>query len=167
MKPTDFAPRCSAFLTYLKGNDLVGIEVGTDVGAHAHAMLQYCDIKKLYLVDIWDKEYYKGYCEGRLYSHGYKNKVELIHRESHVASKALNRKEDNVDFIYIDIPHDYETVRQSLEDWWVHLKAGGILGYRNYSPGNPGLKDAVDEFVICNKLRTEVISYQGEIIIYK
>lgn len=164
MKPTDFAPRASAFLTYLTGTSLFGIEVGTDVGAHAHAILKYCNISKLYLVDIWNREYYLGYCEGRLYSNGYKNKVELIQADSHTASKQIFPL---FNFIYIDIPHDYKTVKQSLEDWWFHLKDGGILGYRNYSTGNPELKKACDEFVAKQRLKTEVISYQGELIIFK
>lgn len=165
MKITDFAPRASAFLTYLTGKNLTGIEVGTDVGAHAHAILQYCDIEKLFLVDIWDNDYYRGYCEGRLHSHGYKNKVELIKGVSHIAAAKFNKPQ--IDFIYIDIPHDYDTVKQSLQDWWIHLKSGGILGYRNYAVSNRELKKAVDEFILDFDLKHQVESYHGEIIIWK
>lgn len=165
MKVTDFAPRASAFLTCLTGEFLTGIEVGCDVGAHAHAILQYCDIDKLYLVDLWEREFCQGYCQGRLHSHGYRHKVEMIKGSSHNVASSF--KNPQVDFIYIDIPHDYDTVRQSLRDWWPHLKCGGVLGYRNYAASNVELKKAVDEFIADYKLEHTVESYHGEIIIFK
>jgi hypothetical protein len=168
MKVSDFAPRVSAFLTYLIGRNLTGIEVGTDVGAHAHAMLQYCDIEKLYLVDVWDNDYCRGYCEGRLQSNGYKNRIELIKAPSAFAAKYFDKPQ--VDFIYIDILHDYKSVKESLAGelgWWNHLKSGGVLGYRNYATSNTELKKAVDEFIGGYGLEFKVESYHGEIIIFK
>lgn len=143
MKTTDYCPRAAPMDSFLTGKGLVGIEVGTDVGAHAEALLMYGDIQKIYLVDIWDKEYYQGYCQGRL--RWYRHKIEYIPLDSHTAS--LLGDWPMFDFIYIDIPHDYATVKQSLEDWWFKLKDGGVMGYRNYAAGNPELVKAVDEFL--------------------
>lgn len=162
MKITDYSPRATPMDSFLTGKDLVGLEVGTDVGAHAEALLLYCDIQKLHLVDIWDKEYYKGYCEGRLRWH--RHKIEYVHLDSHGAS--LLGDWPALDFIYIDIPHDYKTVMQSLEDWWPHLKDGGVMGYRNYGPGMPEVVKAVDDFFDKHPYSSKEV-IMGEVVLRK
>lgn len=165
MKITDYAPRAGALDTYLTGTQLIGIEVGCDVGAHAEAMLQYCDINKLYLVDLWTNDFYRGYCMGRILSKGWKNNVEFIQSTSHIASEKF--KSETFDFIYIDIAHDEKTVWESLEDWWPKLKKGGILGYRNYSPSNKGVTPTLNKFTQKYALRFNVEEYHSELIIFK
>lgn len=144
MKPTDYAPRAAAFDAHLTGADLVGVEIGVDVGAHAHALLQFCAVRKLYLVDVWDKEYYFGYCTGRLHAAGFKNRVHLARLDSVAAAKSF--ADASFDFVYMDQRHEYAVVKADLEAWWPKLKGGGVLGVRNYAPVNPGLVRAVDEF---------------------
>lgn len=109
MKVTDYAPRAAIFDTYLTGTNLIGAEIGTDVGSHAEAMLIYADIKHLTLVDIWDKEYYRGYCEGRL--RNYRN-VTYIKRDCDKLDPFV------VDFVYFDIPQDYDLITRMLKKWW-------------------------------------------------
>lgn len=162
MKQTDYAPRAAFMDTLLTGQHLVGAEVGCDVGAHAEALLRYCSVKKLYLIDLWTKEYYRGYCEGRLHALGFKNNIELIQAD---ASEVKNISP--LDFVYIDISHDYATVKLSLTNWWEHLSTKGIMGYRNYSDTNPELKKAVDEFVMLKNICTEYSSYHNEIVLFK
>jgi predicted O-methyltransferase YrrM len=145
MKPTDFAPRAAPFDKHLTGHQLVGVEIGVDVGAHAHALLQYCSIRKLHLVDVWDKDYYRGYCEGRLHTHGYMHQVDLFKGDSLEAARHFNH--ETLDFVYMDQRHDYEVVKKDLVDWWPKIKPGGRLGIRNYAVVNGGLMRAVDEFV--------------------
>jgi len=164
MKDTDYAPRAAFMDTFLTGQNLTGAEIGCDVGAHAEAILKYCDIKQLYLVDLWLKEYYRGYCEGRLHSAGFKNNVLLFQSSSEQASIFINAP---FDFIYIDISHEYETVKTSLEDWWPKLIKNGLLGYRNYSEANMELKRAVDEFVLKHNIKTQVSTYHNEIVLFK
>lgn len=167
MKVTDIGYRVAPFDTYLKGDNLTGIEVGADVGAHAEAMLTFCSVKKLYLVDPWENPVMAGYCQGRMETKGWKNKVELVAKTSHSAALhvLLNHK---FDFIYIDIPHDYKTVYESLVDWWPKLEEGGIMGYRNYSNTNINsneLNRAVDQYVKEHAIRTVI--ELGEIILFK
>lgn len=165
MKKSDYAPRAAAFDTYLKPAHKVGIEIGTDVGAHAEALLKYCDIEFLFLVDTWTNPFCKGYCEGRLHCQGFMKKVDLIQTASHEAALRFSNKE--FDFIYIDITHDYPTVKQSLRDWWPLLRQGGIMGYRNYSESNPDLKRAIDELIIDTGCSKSVERYHNEIILWK
>ena len=69
-----------------------------------------------------------------------------------------------LDFVYLDLEHDYVSVREDLINWWPIVREGGILALRNYR-GNPGLKQAADEF--CRGKRFEVEDYTNEILILK
>lgn len=144
MKVTDYAPRASAFDLRLKGRDLVGVEVGVDVGAHAHALLAYCDVKMLHLVDVWDRDFYRGYCMGRLHTHGYVHRASMFSGDSLQAMGHFD--EQTLDFVYLDQRHDYDVVKTDLVGWWPKLKRGGVLGLRNYATVNAGLVQAANEF---------------------
>lgn len=165
MKITDYAPRAGALDAHLKGRNLIGVEVGCDVGAHAEALLRYCDVEHLTLIDLWEKEFYRGYCVGRLQSQGWKNNVEFIKSTSHAASSRFDLF--HFDFIYIDITHDYAIVCESLQDWWPKLKLGGILGYRNYSASNHGLKQAIEEFIEQHQIEFQYEKYHNEMLLFK
>lgn len=155
MKVTDYCPRAAFMDTKLKGNDLVGIEVGCDVGAHAEALLVYKAIAHLIIVDLWQNEWCEGYCKGRLSKF---NNVTSVKGTSHNASTKFDTQ---FDFIYIDIAHDDITVKESLNDWWPLLKVGGVMGYRNYTT----CKKEIDKFIVDKK--HEISSYHNEIVIWK
>lgn len=155
MKVTDYCPRAAFMDTKLTGNDLIGIEVGCDVGAHAEALLTYSNIKTLTVVDLWQNEWCEGYCKGRLSRFG---NVTFVKGTSHNASTKFDTQ---FDFIYIDISHDSETVKESLNDWWPLLKVGGVMGYRNYTT----CKKEIDKFIADKK--HEISSYHNEIVIWK
>lgn len=145
MKVTDYCPRAAPFDSYLKGSGLVGAEIGVDVGAHAEAMLRYCLIGMLHLIDPWPNSYCRGYCEGRLSVLGYRGNFLMWQCDSlHAASKFAV---DSLDFIYIDQEHDGKSVAADLRAWWPTLKPSGVLGYRNYAESNPSLMAAVDAFI--------------------
>jgi predicted O-methyltransferase YrrM len=163
MKISDYAPRSGALDAHLSGVGLTGIEVGCDVGAHAEALLTYCSVKRLVVVDLWENPFCEGYCMGRLQSKGFKNFVEFVKADSHEASKRYRAEE--FDFVYIDIMHDSETVSQSLEDWWPKVNPGGMLAYRNYTMGT--IRPVIDAFAERHHLRTKVESYHNEMILYK
>ncbi len=167
MKKTDYAPRAADFDTYLVGHNLVGIEVGVDVGAHAEALLTYCNIRSLYLVDVWQREFYRGYCEGRLYAKGFMHNVKMMQMGSMDAMLSFTSAhiEQYFDFMYFDQLHDYKSVKEDLTHWWPMLKPGGILGYRNYAESNKDLKRAVDEFIA--KIKCKSVIERGEIVLFK
>jgi len=150
MKITDYAPRAAPFDSYLTGRDLVGVEVGVDVGAHAEAMLTYCPVAYLTLVDIWPNPWCRGYCEGRLSR--FRGRFTAKQNPSVVIAEAYA---DDVrcgslcllDFVYIDQEHGAESVAADLRAWWPLLKPRGVLGYRNYTGNGTPLDGAIDAFV--------------------
>jgi methyltransferase family protein len=164
MKVTDYGPRVAPFDTCLTGRGLVGVEVGVDVGAHAEALLRYCDVHTLTLVDPWPTEYCRGYCEGRLRALGFWPRVRMVQHPSHQAARGMDPA--SVDFVYVDQEHTTEAVRGDLELWWPAVKIGGLLGYRNYAASQTDLVRAVDAFVAARAIRTTTL-VPGEIVLWK
>lgn len=167
MKVTDYASRTAFMDTFLTTHHKIGLEVGVDVGAHAESLLIYCPwLTNLMLVDPWDKDWYYGYCNGRLCR--FRN-IEYIRMKSLNAASVLMAQKGLgcIDFIYLDQEHEYTDVREDLRAWWPLLDEGGILGHRNYSNANPGLMRAVDEFVRINSIKTKHDSYHNEIVLFK
>jgi hypothetical protein len=169
MKITDYCPRAAPFDSYLPRGHLVGVEVGVDVGAHAEALLRYCPIQVLHLVDPWPNIERKGYCDGRLSR--FRGKYEMLRMTSLEAAAVIKRGDstmDGIDFVYLDQEHDRASVAADLAAWWPLLRAGGVLGHRNYveNRGAP-LDMAIEEFVARNKIRTKVERYGADIILWK
>lgn len=161
MKITDFAPRTAALEYYLSGKNLTGVEVGSDVGAHAESLLTHCSIKKLHLVDIWNNQLCEGICRGRLYR--WFHKVEFHKGKSNEIVN--NFGVNSTDFVYIDSLHDYVSVKEDLGGWWGKIKEGGILALRNYSEANSGLFQAANEFKEGKIFRIE--NYHNELLLWK
>jgi predicted O-methyltransferase YrrM len=151
--------------------NLVGAEVGVFMGDHALSLLQRSDIKKLYLIDPYDfSEEYKFYGNAKLklakkraFDLLKKYPVAFVYKDS---SKATEILPNNLDFVYIDANHRYEFVKKDIENYWKHVKLGGVLGGHDVtnvgmeeSPNsigkqeeNPcGVMKAVTEFAIKNK----------------
>ena len=143
VKITDYCPRAAPFDSYLKGRELVGVEVGVDVGAHAEALLTYGPVAMLHLIDPWPKDYFRGYCDGRLSR--FRGRYRLWPGTSMECVKGFFA--DTLDFVYIDQEHDAESVAADLRAWWPLLKSGGVLGLRNYTARDTPLDRAVDAFV--------------------
>lgn len=154
MKITDYCPRAAPFDSLVKSG-MIGIEVGCDAGAHAEALLTYQKVSMLYLIDLFPNAYQHGYIRGRLEAKGFINNIEIIGASSHAAAE----RKYEVDFVYIDIGHEYETVMQSINDWIPHVKRGGLLCHRNYSVNEnyKALKKACDDFAAQYNLKTELL----------
>lgn len=151
MKPTDYAPRAAEFDSHLNGINLIGAEIGVDVGAHCEAMLLYADIKHITLVDIWDKEYYHGYCCGRL--RWYRHRITMIKQKAEAFEGGV------YDFIYFDLPQTYDLTMMMLRRW----STTPLIGYRG--AGFQEVLRACKEFASANK--REIIIGADDIIIKK
>jgi len=112
---------------YIKENmnpetPLTGVEIGVAKGENAETILQNLNIEKLYLVDPylafkqkgkWVTSYIKTKEEALLRLDKYSDKIEFLFDFSYnVADKIPN----NLDFIYIDGNHSYETVKKKKGD---------------------------------------------------
>lgn len=164
MKLTDYAPRAAPFDTYLHGVGLIGVEVGVDVGAHAEALLTYCPVAMLHLVDPWPKEWARGYCDGRLSR--FRPRYAMHQCGSLEGAKQL--AVGGFDFVYVDQEHDAASVTADLKAWWPLVRPGGVLGHRNYAEGRGEPIDrAIDTFVSEHGIRTKYERYLNDIILFR
>lgn len=168
MKTTDYATRSTFFDTVLDVRHRVVVEVGVSAGAHAHALLQYNSaIDKLFLVDPWEDNegYTEGYCQGRLLSAGFRNRLEFYKMKSDEAARIFHSRGMKADAVYFDQAHDEKVAYTDLMNWWPLLTRGGVIGYRNY--GDPLIKKGVDAWKDKNNVKSHFDNYSGEIILWK
>ncbi len=144
---------------------MVGLEVGVDAGAHAHALLLYTDTAHLYLADIWPQDYHYGYCEGRLTGAGFFPRFTMIRRASEGARCFLDGT--TLDYMYFDEERTEAATFANFVRWWPLLKPGGRACVRGYAPGQ-GVKDGADRFLRENTavIVSEII-HGEEIILVK
>jgi len=102
----------------------VGIEVGVAEGENAAQMLKHLDIGRLFLVDNYEQPFDK-----------YKDKairlldgkpIAWMMMDSRKAASLLERTQ--MDFIYLDADHSYESTLGDLKAYYPLLKPGGIMG---------------------------------------
>jgi len=141
---------------------LIGVEIGVMNGQNALNLLKYLNIKKLYLVDSFlpyqdrpDKFYTAEELEQEYEKllkniEPYSDKVMIIRKSSAWAREFL--KDKQLDFVYIDADHHYESVKDDLK-WWDLIVQGGIIGGHDYTDAwDFGVIKAVKELAIKVKL---------------
>lgn len=166
-------PRPFERLALSGGKGLTGCEIGVYKGNHSESLLSTSSIRKLYLIDPYDL--YDNYIEGHAH-YGvdqsplseaqkeainrlleYKDQIVWLNLKSEDACKEISEK---LDFVYIDGNHAYDFVKADIENYYLLLKAGGILGghdfYNGYCREHDGVIKAVTEFAVTNKLVLQV-----------
>ncbi len=137
--------------TYLGDGPLVGAEIGVDIGHLAYHLLNNMSDLKLYCVDPW--QFYKEYDDllagdqatfERRYSETL-NRLSVF-RERAVVLRCCSTSADleQLDFVFIDANHSYESVIEDVHYWWPRLRAGGMLFGHDFS--ETGVNKAITEF---------------------
>ena len=86
----------------------------------------------------------------------YRQNVEIVTGDTNEELKNLNLK--NIEYIFIDGGHDFETVKNDLYFCRKFLKNGGIILCDDYDLTQaPGVKKAIDEFVLNNECKFSII----------
>ena len=108
----------------------------------------------IYAVDTWkgSEEHKSDKCiiEDTLFNEFTNNlipvqdKFKAMRMTSEEASKLFEN--NSIDGIFIDAAHEYENVKKDLELWYPKVKSGGYFCGHDYSPGWPGVMQAVDQF---------------------
>ena len=151
---------------YLKGKTgLIGIEIGSYAGESTEILLRSGAFFRLYCIDPWEMGYDSADYAGdehiseaeQAFNERFKGNpvVVKIRMKSHEAKKLFD--DESIDFIYIDGNHQYDAVRQDLEDYGRKIKTGGVIAGHDYnSPAWPGVTKAVDEYIECKPDKTYV-----------
>jgi hypothetical protein len=120
------------------GSQLIGVEVGVDIGENAQDMLDnWSEILYLHLVDVIDNIHDRFVSD---------NRVTFHHLPSIEATKKF--QDNSFDFIYIDAHHSYESVTQDLNTWYPKLRVGGVICGHDFCYPDRDVGQAVIDFFI-------------------
>lgn len=148
----------------LNRRGLIGeaVEVGVQRGLFSELILDTWNGRRLTSVDPWleaddyvdvanvsqasqDANYEETIA--RLAKYGTRSRIWRMTSEE--ASHAVD--DDQLDFVYLDARHDFESVKSDLALWYPRVRPGGIIAGHDYLDGHIpagvfGVKSAVDEF---------------------
>tara|TARA_B100001057_G_C22770028_1_gene919187 strand:- start:173 stop:802 length:630 start_codon:yes stop_codon:yes gene_type:complete len=86
----------------------------------------------------------------------FKDNVHLIKGNSNKILKKMDMSK--IDYVFLDGGHEYETVKNDLKYCLDVIKNSGTILCDDYNLSYaPGVKKAIDEFVIQNKLKCEIL----------
>ena len=86
----------------------------------------------------------------------FEKNVHLIQGNS---NKVLNKMDmSKIDYVFLDGGHEYNTVKNDLDNCIGVIKKGGTVLCDDYNLGSaPGVKEAIDEFVNKNQLNVDIL----------
>ena len=112
-------------------------------------------LKKIYFEYILKKEPYSIEAVAYLLKK-FKENTHLIKGNSNLLLKKIDMSQ--IDYVFLDGGHAYETVKNDLHYSKPVLDNDGIILCDDYNLGQaPGVKQAIDEFVRDNNLKSEII----------
>ena len=86
----------------------------------------------------------------------FKNNINLIKGNSNIILKKIDMSK--IDFVFLDGGHNYETVLNDLKCCYEVVKNNGIILCDDYDLSfAPGVKKAIDEFVLENNFECQII----------
>lgn len=120
---------------------IIACEIGTFEGIHAHQMIKTLNIKKLYIIDPYEK--YEEYKNDGSFSkvliakkkahkllEKYSDKIVWVEKYS---DDALNDIKEEIDFLYIDGNHYSPFIDNDIKNYFPLVKEGGIISGHDYS----------------------------------
>ena len=140
--------------------DVVIAEIGIFRGESTLSLFNYCDIKKIYLIDPFNKEIADSFNptdgtnrnindslfeETKSKLSKYLDKIVFLKETSDDAFNKIN--DDELDFLFIDGCHTYECVYKDLVNYYPKVKSGGIISGDDFSNKFQGfgIIDAVND----------------------
>tara|TARA_B100000989_G_C19419358_1_gene417922 strand:- start:161 stop:787 length:627 start_codon:yes stop_codon:yes gene_type:complete len=86
----------------------------------------------------------------------FEKNVHLIKGNSNKVLKKIDMSK--IDYVFLDGGHEYNTVKNDLDNCIEVIKKGGTVLCDDYNLGSaPGVKEAIDEFVNKNQLNVEIL----------
>ena len=154
--------------------EIVACEIGVFEGDHALQILKNLNVKKLYLIDPYEKyeEYssdmsYKKVIDAKKKAHKllgrHSDKIVWIEKYSDDAVKDIPEK---LDFLYLDGNHFTPYIDNDIKNYFPLVKLGGIFSGHDYVEFYRDVIDAVNKFG--NSIGKKVVfGYGTDWIIFK
>lgn len=162
------------YLLNQRGLKGMGVEVGSLRGDFAEHILKYWEGKRLYLVDAWrhisglvdvnnpdHNGHLDNFARTFMKVYGHMERCVIIRDLSVTAAELFRDKQ--LDFVYLDAGHDFQSVKEDLEAWYPKVRSGGILAGHDYLDSSKRenghtdfqVKSAVDAFAATNSLKVD------------
>lgn len=137
-------PITCALHRFPEGYPFKCVELGVFSGDHSNEMLSVLEPERLYLVDLWmDIKVSKTGTDylGESQEDWDRRYFSVVDRYTSCPNVSILRMntEDaarvvpgNLDLVYIDACHEYESVKQDMKNWLPKLNKGGILSGDDY-----------------------------------
>ncbi len=146
----------------------IGAEIGVHRGECSGHLLEMHPGLKLYMIDMWSPDTYKGKGDDaatepyrKIYENEceenqkiayqvqfkYEDRVKIFKTSSLKGAEIFNDAE--LDFCFIDGAHDYDSVKADILAWLPKVKPGGYLFLHDYGLFD-GVTKAVDEMFSCD-----------------
>ena len=130
-------------LSLLKGNELVGIELGVASGAFSKRMVQSKRFSQFFGVDVYGDYHDTREYVAALSSIGVLAQFKLLRMRFDEALPLF--ADASVDFVYIDgYAHTGEEGGKTIFSWLPKVKVGGVLAGHDYHSDWPLVVEAVD-----------------------
>ena len=143
----------------------IGAEIGVARGNTTWRLLRYCPSLYLYAVDLWGyvPEVFTEYSQGiyadwdfslekRKFDQQTAPYVDRLHVMRGISwDMAMYVQEEELDFVFIDADHGYESVLKDIKAWTPKLKPGGVLS--GHDSDLPTVRQALDELLDSSWLR--------------
>ena len=157
MFPSSRKNAMTEYLMKQNKKNLVGAELGVKFGVNALSILKHLDMKKLYLVDHYNKYIEQGFELDFSYGYPvavhklrrYKDKTIFIKEE---VNDAVEHIFEYLDFVWMDANGEYNVVYNFLKNYYPIIKKGGVIGGKRFNSNWFPLCRAVLKFVDENNL---------------
>lgn len=141
------------------------VEIGTDRGLFALEFLNKWSGEILYCIDMWERyaempwDRSGDFHMALLTLAPHASRVRIVREDAINVARyfgVVDGWPKDIDFVYIDGAHDYESVKRDIELWWPIVRQGGILAGDDFGPSLPGVMQAVREFAESLQLKVDL-----------
>ena len=89
----------------------------------------------------------------------YENNINIIRGSSNNVLKEINL--DNIDYVFVDGGHKYETVQNDLKNLTKVIENNGVILCDDYDLTDaPGVKKAIEEYVLLNNFNLKILNFR-------
>lgn len=142
----------------------VGAEIGVAAGDFSLTLCKAIPDLKLYCIDSWCR--YEGNPRGGSadrHIRNYETTKERLKDYNAILLKiksmeAVKFVQEPLDFVFIDGNHNYEYVKEDIEEWSKKVRPGGIVALHDYYHfKDSGVVEAVNEYTFNNRIEFYLI----------
>ena len=165
--PQSVIPRGSTLnaIRHFGNKPITVCEIGVNKAENTVNIMGLLNITHAYLIDFYEEYTYffqdksyrisqeeqkKAFGEAQRNLEPFRDRITWILKSS---DKAVNDLPENVDFIYIDGNHAYESVKRDMELYWQKVADKGILAGHDFFGTYNGVIKAVHEFAMKHGLQ--------------